>query len=155
MDARPLVNQLRNDYPMDTVTNYLHDNAPLPTDIISNFGKKLDQCKVDVHEHAKHVFSLESGEAKIDDQGISIPEQDASTPESHANLIKKKKKIKIAADATSDLSFKTVENYKFPGFKLRKLTKLPNHLEPAQLWDSVLKVQIFKVKTLNFSLHNI
>ncbi|KAH0619978.1 hypothetical protein JD844_014459 [Phrynosoma platyrhinos] len=35
-------------------------------------------------------------------------------------------------------------NFKFPGFKLKKLTKLPNNLEPAQLWDSVLKVQTFK-----------
>ncbi|XP_062998719.1 protein FAM227B [Elgaria multicarinata webbii] len=145
MDARPLVTQLRSDYPLDTVTKYLHDNAPLPTEIISNLEKRLDQCNIDVHEHAKHVFSLESGKSKINDQGISAPEQagDTSTTESQ-DIVIKKKKVKIAADATPDLSCKTVENYKFPGFKLKKLTKLPNHLEPAQLWDSVLKVQILR-----------
>ncbi|KAM6425850.1 protein FAM227B isoform 2-T2 [Liasis olivaceus] len=142
VDPRLLVSQITNDYPLDTVTQYLYDNAPLPSEIISSLEKKIDECKIQVEEHAKHVFTLESEKSEIDEQPEQVDE--APSPESQGILKKKKKEVKFPTDAVQDSNDKNLENYSFPGFNLRKLTKLPNNLEPAQLWDMVLKIQIFK-----------
>nr|XP_020645739.1 protein FAM227B isoform X2 [Pogona vitticeps] len=141
MDVRPLVTQFRKDYPVDTVVKYLYDKAPLPMETISNLEKRMDECRIGVHEHAKQVFSLDSQKSVEEDQRVSVPDQAGGTSASETQEVRKKKKVKVTADATQDSSCKTVENFRFPGFKLRKLTKLPNHLEPAQLWDSVIKMQ--------------
>ncbi|XP_062819201.1 protein FAM227B isoform X2 [Anolis carolinensis] len=146
LDTHPLFTQLKNDYPLNTLTKHLRDHVPLVTDTISNLEKKVHECKIKVHEHAKHIFNLES---EIDNQGLDTG--------SELQDMKKKKKVKVSADVKKDSRCKTVENFKFPGFHLQKLTKLPNNLEAAQLWDLVLKVQTFKsvyvkvLKTLFFS----
>ncbi|XP_060138734.1 protein FAM227B [Zootoca vivipara] len=145
MDTQPLVAKLKKDYALETITQFLHDNAPIPTKSISDLEKRMDECKMRVREHAEVVIYLKSKESEIDDQEGVFKEQDAeSTSNLQRKKKKKKKKVKIAADAIDHSSSKRVENYKFPGFKPKKLTKLPNHLEAAQLWDSVLKVQTFK-----------
>ncbi|XP_053129023.1 protein FAM227B isoform X3 [Hemicordylus capensis] len=147
VDVRPSVTKLTNNYSLNIITQYLYDNAPLPTEILSSLGERIDECKMKVYEHAKHIFALERSQEEIDDHQVSFLEQaaDTSVSDSKGTLIReKKKKVKIAVDALQDSSCKTVENYKFSGFKLQKLTELPNHLEPAQLWDSVLKVQTFR-----------
>ncbi|KAJ7311027.1 hypothetical protein JRQ81_006623, partial [Phrynocephalus forsythii] len=143
MDARPLVTQFKKDYPVDTIVKYLYDKAPLATDTISHLENRIDECKIKAHEHAKHIFSLESKNSVVDDQRVPILDQ-GETSASEAQEVRRKKKIKIAAEAVPDSNCKTVENFRFPGFKLRNLTKLPNHLEPAQLWDSVLKTQAIR-----------
>ncbi|XP_067327498.1 protein FAM227B [Anolis sagrei] len=134
LDTYPLITQLKNDYPLNTFTKHLRDHVPLVTDTISNLEKRVHECKIKVHEHAKHIFTLES---EIDSQELSLPDTELQD-------MKKKKKVKVAADAKQDFYCKTVENFKFPGFEVQKLTKLPNNLEAAQLWDLVLKVQTFK-----------
>ncbi|XP_053221336.1 protein FAM227B isoform X2 [Podarcis raffonei] len=147
MDTQPLVAKLKKDYALETITKCLHDNAPISTKIISDLEKRMDECKMRVHEHADVVLYLESKESEKDDQEGVFIEQDTCLSESTSSLPrkkKKKKKVQIAADTIDHTSSKRVENYKFPGFKPMKVMKLPNHLEPAQLWDSVLKVQTFK-----------
>ncbi|XP_077774924.1 protein FAM227B isoform X4 [Podarcis muralis] len=147
MDTQPLVAKLKKDYALETITKFLHDNAPISTKIISDLEKRMDECKMRVHEHADVILYLESKESEKDDQEGVFIEQDTCLSESTSSLPrkkKKKKKVQIAADTIDHTSSKRVENYKFPGFKPMKVMKLPNHLEPAQLWDSVLKVQTFK-----------
>ncbi|KAG8145048.1 hypothetical protein E2320_013436, partial [Naja naja] len=101
----------------DTVAQYLYDNAPMPYEIISRLEKRIDECKLQAQEHAKHLFTLESEKSEIDEQPGQAPK---------------------------DSSNKDFENAGFSGFNLWKLTKLPNNLEPAHLWDLVLKLQNFK-----------
>ncbi|XP_026532921.1 protein FAM227B [Notechis scutatus] len=136
----PLVSRMKSDYPVDTVAQYLYDNAPMPYEIISRLEKRIDECKLQVQEHAKHVFTLES---EKDEQ----PGEDevTSSPESQDTSKKKIKiEVKFPTEAPKDSSNKDFENAGFSGFNLWKLTKLPNNLEPAHLWDLVLKVQNFK-----------
>ncbi|XP_042330732.1 protein FAM227B isoform X2 [Sceloporus undulatus] len=141
LDISPLIAKLKKDYPLKTLTKYLRDNVPLVTETISNLEKRVQECKIKVDEHVKYTFALESGQSEIDNQGLSVPKEDTFT---EPQDIRRNKKLKVAADIIQDTNCKTVENFKFPGFNVQKLTKLPNNLEPARLWDSVLKVQTFK-----------
>lgn len=76
MDVHPLLTQIRKDYPVDTVVKYLYDKAPLATETISNLEKRMEECKVKVHEHANHIFSLESKKTVVDDdEMVSILDQ--------------------------------------------------------------------------------
>ncbi|XP_032089028.1 protein FAM227B [Thamnophis elegans] len=139
----PLVSRIKNDYPVDTVAQYLYDNAPMPYEIISRLEKRIDECKLQVQEHAKQIFTLKSEKSEIDEQPGQADV--TSSPESQ-DASKKKIKIemKFPTEAPKDTSSKDLENFSFSGFNLWKFTKLPNNLEPAQLWDLVLKLQIFK-----------
>ncbi|XP_039214679.1 protein FAM227B isoform X2 [Crotalus tigris] len=139
----PLVSQIKNDYPADTVARYLYDNAPMPHEIISRLEKRIDECKLQVQEHAKHIFTLESEKSEMDEQPGQLDV--TSSPESQ-DISKKKTKIemKFPTEAPQESRNKELENFSFPEFNLWKLTKLPNNLEPAHMWDSVLKVHIFK-----------
>ncbi|XP_070809798.1 protein FAM227B [Pituophis catenifer annectens] len=139
----PLVSRIKNDYSVDTVARYLYDNAPMPYEIISRLEKRIDECKLQVQEHAKHIFTLESEKSEIDEEPGQVDV--TSSPESQdASKKKIKMEVKFPTEAAKDSSSKDLENFSFSGFNLWKLTKLPNNLEPAHLWDSVLKLQIFK-----------
>ncbi|XP_070619338.1 protein FAM227B isoform X3 [Erythrolamprus reginae] len=139
----PLVSQIKNDYPVDTVAKYLYDNAPLPYDIISTLEKRIEECKLQVQEHAKNVFTLEQETLEIDQQPGQVDV--TSSPESQ-DAAKKKMimELKFPTAAAKESSGKDLENFSFSGFHLWRLTRLPNKLEPAHLWDLVLKLQVLK-----------
>lgn len=75
MDVHPVIAKLRNDYSLNTITKYLYDNAPLPTEILCNLEKRVDECEAKVHEHAQKVLGESSTQEEIDEQFISPPEQ--------------------------------------------------------------------------------
>nr|XP_032618916.1 protein FAM227B [Chelonoidis abingdonii] len=150
-EDRPLVDKLRHDYSLDAISKFLYDNAPLQIRLVSDLEKRIDECTAELKKHAEKIFSFQQRLKEEDDHRVSL-EQTNNTQLTDSEEISvqtgKMGKTKIAKYITEESSRKNVENYRYPGFKLKQLTELPRHLEAAKLWDLVIKAHNFKGEVL-------
>ncbi|XP_014382687.2 protein FAM227B-like [Alligator sinensis] len=146
-DDCSLVDKLQKDYSFSAISKCLYENVPLSIKPISDLEKRINECTMELKEHAEKILSLERRQVEMDSHLISL-EQTITTqcidPERMSTQSDKLRKSKVAKYIPEESSNKNVENCHYPGFKVKQLSELPRHLDAADLWDLVIKAQNFK-----------
>ncbi|XP_072889198.1 protein FAM227B-like [Hemitrygon akajei] len=128
----------------ESVSQYVHEHAPLQMELLTNMGQRIDELALRLEKYASKILPDEPRKSKASakTQLFYLPETFIrQMKNSDALLIHPSRKLSEELDIAH--KNKTVESQTFPGFKPLEFTKLPGHLEAMQLFYLLRKTHTF------------